>query len=254
MIHTKKVIFITGSEYSGINMLGKMLSTVEDALFLGEVQRCRFGDKMVCLSCGFDCPIWKDFKWRREDSTYELITQKSGKTIIIDSTKKPVSWIAEQTELLTKQEINWALILLMRDPRGVIASELQKKPYKAVNLLAETWRIETGAREKLFRNLSALGTVARTSYEDLVTFPEKTLRTICESIDLPFNEKMLSPFNVLHHKLVVVDKKPILKRAVDTTHQRAVARHDTWKEELSESINQEIGNIAGALFSLYNHK
>jgi len=248
MTKAKKVIFVTGAEHSGTSLLSMMLSVTNDALFAGEVERCRSSDEHVCLTCGSDCPIWKDFLWHRGESAHEMIAQKSGASIIIDSTKQPVSWIAEQTVLLTELEIPCALILLMRDPRAVIAESFKKEPLITIEQHTKNWYTKTGAREKLFRNVSTSHTAIRVRYEELTQKAEETVRTICESIKLPFDERMLYPGKAHQHRLV---RKVGTKKRIDETLPFAKKFHKNWKDELDDETIKHIEEITGVLFPLY---
>lgn len=244
----KKVIFITGAEHSGITMLGKMLSTLEGALFAGEMQHCRLKNRLECLTCGPDCPVWKDFDWHHGDSAHESVAQKSGRSIIIDSTRQPVSWIAEQAELLMRQGTEWALVLLTRDPRAVIARRWQKNPSMTVVQHAERWFRETGAREKLFRNLASSGPTIRIRYEELAIRPAETLQAICAGIGLPFDERMLDQSKAHQHRLAGSLGK---KELIDDPLPTAAKLNERWQQELDETAKRQIEETAGELFSSY---
>jgi hypothetical protein len=262
----ERVIFIIGAPHSGTTLLGMMLGTHPDALYAGEMQESRFLQdetrplhKRTCRACGADCPIWRNIA-QDEEHIYETLARVGKRSTIIDSTKKPVSWIAEQTELLTKQEINWALILLMRDPRAVVASRMREFSDGALHIHIDNWIRHINECEILVKKFPEK--TVRIHYEDLATHPRETLEKGCTEINLPFEEAMLSPWDGDHHPLrgnkgtqsIAYGNADTLTESGQTyyaNHPKAIVLDERWKTELDGATQNHIRDAAGEYFTVH---
>jgi len=259
----KKVIFIIGAGHSGTTLLGMMLGTHPDALFAGEMQESQFLDdetrpvyKRTCRACGTGCPIWNT-KTNTKEEIYESVARASGRSIIIDSTKKPLDWVREHAQKLS---VSKSLILLTRDPRAVVASNKRKFHQKTIQEHAQEWATQIQKCESLIQYFP--GRVARVRYEELATKPRETLQAVCETIELPFNEHMLYPWDSNHHPLrgnmgtqsIAHGNVRALTQVRQTyyeNHPKSIVLDERWKTELSASDEEKIKEAAGLLFSVY---
>ena len=263
----KKVVFVTGMGHSGTTLLGMMLGAGKENLYGGEMVNSQFLKdetvplaKRTCRTCGVECPIWNTITI--EGNVYEVLSKKTGKSVIIDSSKKPLSWIEEQLPNLT--DCKPALVILIRDSRAIIASKLRRHPYKGPRKFAREWSEQMKACDTLA--LSFPGPVVRVMYEELAALPEKTLRTVCDQIGIPFEEAMLDPWDAGHHPLRgnkgtqsisngTGRHLPGPDRQYYESHPRAIVLDERWQSELNEDalkiIERETGEQYGAYMSAY---
>lgn len=259
----KKVVFVTGAGHSGTTLLGMMLGTGEDILYAGEVFNCQFLNdetrplkKRSCRACGIQCPIWKGL--HTGDNVYETLSKRSGRPTIIDSSKIPIGWV--EREAVRLSGILRALVFLVRDPRAVVAANLRKHPDRSVGMLAEEWAHQIRRCEDLVARFP--GPVVYARYEELVTKPGQTLRTICDGFGIPFEAAMLEPWDADHHPLrgnagtqsIASGTGALLgdtKRAYYATHPRAIVFDERWKKELDENMERDIEKGAGELYQKY---
>ncbi len=119
-------------------------------------------------------------------------------------------------------------IHLLRDPRAVTLSLMRSNLHRSNAYFgARRWLMDVGAG----RNLKAAypDDVLEVRYEDLVSEPEATLRTICDFLSLPFDATMLD-----YDQTGTREYQPIFDQIHDRLHQPPRAdRIEAWREELS---------------------
>lgn len=259
----KKVVFIIGAGHSGTTLLGMMLGTHPDALFASEVLNCQYLEdetrplhKRSCRVCGPDCKVWGGIKG--EEGIYDELAKRSGKSIVIDSSKKPVQWVERQIPKLQDRDIT--LINMKRDVRAIVASHLRKKPDRSIHSILKGWLYQVQACEELASNFP--GKVAEVQYEVLASEPEKTLKALCAKIDYEYVPEMLYPWDADHHPLRgnagtqsimsgdASYMRPI-RQQYYSGHPKAIVLDERWKREIDSDIEKEMQEIAGDLYAKY---
>lgn len=259
----KKVVFIVGAGHSGTTLLGMMLGTHRDALFASEVLNCQYLDdetrpihKRTCRVCGPRCKVWSGIKG--EVGIYDELAKRSGRSIVIDSSKKPVQWVERQIPKLLDRDIS--LVYIKRDVRAIVASHLRKKPERTVLSILKGWMYQVEACESLYEKFP--DKTASVQYELLAKDPEKTLKQLCEAIDYEYVVEMLYPWDADHHPLrgnagtqSIMSGDASYMRLVRQQyyqgHPKAIVPDERWKEEISEDIEREMKEIAGDLYAKY---
>lgn len=198
-------IFIAGAGHSGSTLLGLLLGSHPDAFYAGEAAKTRFlGDtrkpehKRVCKLCGPECPVWGDFVVADSPDLYEQLARKTGAKVVIDSTKN-LQWLDEKTEAVRAGGGRAALIFLQRDGRAVINSRVRKYPERDPEQLIRSWVQRMHKTQALYDAFEGPKVVVR--YEELATAPARTLRRICEALDIAFDPEMLDFATREHHVL-----------------------------------------------------
>lgn len=198
-------IFIAGAGHSGSTLLGLLLGSHPDAFYAGEAAKTRFlGDehkpehKRVCKLCGPECPIWGDFVVAERPDLYEQLARKTDAKVVIDSTKN-LKWLTEKTDAVRSGGGRPALIFLQRDGRAVINSRVRKYPERDVETLIRSWVERMRETRAFFDAFDGPKIIVR--YEELATAPVRTLRKICQAVDVPFDAGMLDFASREHHVL-----------------------------------------------------
>lgn len=254
MRHNPTVCFIAGAGHSGSTLLGLALGAHPRIFYAGEARKSIFlGDenkplrKRMCKVCGLDCPIWSGLKLDGEVDLYEALSRRSGRPVVVDSTKS-IPWLETQTAMLDARKVSLVLVLLGRDGRAVLASGLRKYPDISAAEHARKWRAQMEATERFAQTFP--GVVLRERYELFVTDPEASLRRLVEPLGVAFDSAMLDPFVAEHHPLggnagtqslltraqtQPGGSLPIsgAKRAYYGGHPRAFVLDERWRTELS---------------------
>jgi hypothetical protein len=198
------VVFVLGVAHCGSTLLGRMLNTHPRMLCVGEMARIdRCLEQNLPCRCGEPlplCRVWSRFlpaiqadgtNFRRFSfRLYSRIRELSGKDIIVDISKTRIyrmtRWWRDNGE---------KYILLIRDPRGVLASAVRSGQDLEKSLRKNkkwTSRLHRFAEKKGKRSL-------RVYYEDLAARPEAELRRICGFLGIDFAPEMLRPADKAHH-------------------------------------------------------
>jgi hypothetical protein len=121
-------------------------------------------------------------------TAYDYLTTRSGKTRWLD---KSPSYIMIVDDLLTRFP-GAKVIMLVRDPRDILASKLRRSKKKGnYDPVWDTlsWRAAVRAGDSARMNYPEQ--VIRVRYEDMVVEPEREFRRICHFLDLPYEKGML---------------------------------------------------------------
>ncbi len=118
---------------------------------------------------------------------HEKYTQVNGKDFWGQKTPKLVRTGA----LWLDQMPDCRIIHMVRDPRAVVSS-LRASKYHNLHIIQGSQRYLKDTRLGIELESNYGERVLRVSYEDLLTQPQRTLTSICDFIDLPFEEKLLS--------------------------------------------------------------
>jgi hypothetical protein len=196
-------------------------------------------------SCGVpvrQCPTWERWLAALPDSvkgdyrhwTPEILDHlrtAAGKSVLVDSSKSRAYRVIE----------NWrqpsaAFVLILRDPRGVLCSDLRRGAELEKELT--THRKWIRRYESLVRKHASQSQTVH--YEDLVAAPEPTLRQLIEFIGLSFDPAMLTPDSGVHH-FIRASTSGYLKGS------NVLRRDERWREELTPDQLKRIGRMLGDL-------
>lgn len=135
---------------------------------------------------------------------------------------------AAELPTLAKWYPGCRIVHIVRDPRGVVGS-LQRMPWGARSVLrnARVWKLLTAPP-----NADRAGTerlIIR--YEDLVTDPQGTVRSVCDYLSISFEPQMLAP------QPRRPAKRPWLQRSHEAITDSSV---EAWRGELSDEQVQLI--------------
>ena len=121
---------------------------------------------------------------------YESIARESGRSCVIESSKRPARF-----DRLVAAGFDVRPIHILREPHGVIASNLRK---------GHDWyaQCRTYSRQALrTRRLLADREFMRVRYESLATRPEETIRDLMEWLGLAFEPEQMRWSRTVHHHL-----------------------------------------------------
>ncbi|MGD1854401.1 MAG: sulfotransferase [Leptolyngbyaceae cyanobacterium] len=235
----RKVLFILGTAHSGSTLLSLMLSSHHKIFALGELSNLpdfHKKDRSICDICEGKCSFW-DTQFSSEELnrlTDCLVNQRLHKYIplkverqvrsligrdqifrpytkifsklpdsvqvLIDSTKT-VWWIEKQLQLPEFRPnggLKPKLLHLVKDGRAVIASQIRRRPNSDIEKLSHKWLQRVTKSQALFESFPQADRLC-IAYEALATEPEKTLREICNFLDLDFTPKLLPYWESEHH-------------------------------------------------------
>jgi len=198
-------VAIGGAGHSGSTLLGLVLGSHSHVFYAGEAKKTLFiGNpdkplrKRVCKLCGPGCEVWSRFTVPPEPDLYEQVARITGRSVIVDSTKKP-DWIRARRAELDAVGVPHRLIFLARDGRAVVNSRARKYPDRSPEALVDEWVGQIEATEALRRERPDEALLVR--YEALATQPEETVRAVCAFLGLEFEPGMLAYETRDHHPL-----------------------------------------------------
>jgi hypothetical protein len=274
---SRTVVFTLGLGHSGSTLLGYVLGSHPQILYLGEVMPpIVLGEPIKCLFCDDrPCPIWGEtlgepflhsyygslyssfsgpFLRTRvkrllglsepSGSLYHRLFQAcSGIDVILDSSKDVqwADWNARSSMYQTKY------ILLLRDLRGPVASRLRRESEsitEATKLLAD--RLQDQLRfyreQEPDRRISVY-------YEQMVTEPALVFGDLCEFLEIPYVPEMLDYHSSEHHVIygniaptlqIRMAKGKSPSDSSDDMDQAAEGFHDRLGFKLDERWKQEL--------------
>ncbi len=138
--------------------------------------------------------------------------------------------IIDYTEEIGALFPNAVLIHVVRDPRDVLLSRMKAKWSSArpwwLHVLVSQAQLSIGRHigQRVFRDR-----YVEIRYEDLIQYPEKTLRMLCHYIGVPFDKRMLE-FSVSASRLVSKDE---LQWKSETLGPLLSDNVEKWREGLS---------------------
>ncbi|MBD3212696.1 MAG: hypothetical protein GF311_08805 [Candidatus Lokiarchaeota archaeon] len=202
--HPQKVVFICGAPHSGSTLLGLILGSHTRCFYAGEANKVKFLRKnnehpdKYCKICGPSCEIWGDFVYNKDLNIYPILSKKTGKEIVIDSTKK-LEWVKIQLDKLTNTPSEKYLIYLLRDGRAVINSRLRKYKETHPEEIIEEWIRHMEKTNYFYQGFN--GPKIQLHYEELATEPVKAIRSLCQFLGIIYEDAMLRYYNHQHHPL-----------------------------------------------------
>ena len=126
------------------------------------------------------------------ETIYGSVLQKHGKRLFLDKTPRYTMIVDELYELFPKAKY----ILLLRNPLAILKSELHTYVKGDWPVLAQFAPDLLDAPRRLVAARNNLGdAVLEVRYEDLVTAPEETVRSLCDFLGIDFGEGMLDYSN-----------------------------------------------------------
>jgi len=141
--------------------------------------------------------VWQHLDVNGDEDLYEVLSRRTGRPIVFDSTKE-VAWIASQVAAL-RDVVPVRLVVLTRDGRAVMNSRRRKLTGSCARDLATFWAEQMHRVEELASQFP--GPVYRTSYEELASRPEATMRALASFVGVEFDPAMLDPWNSDQHPL-----------------------------------------------------
>ncbi|MFC5146913.1 hypothetical protein [Streptomyces aureoversilis] len=207
----RRVAFIAGAGHSGTTLLGLLLGAHASIFYAGEAwNSTRLGAvtddgwTVRCTYCGAGCSVWAGLRPGSDGlglagspDLYETLSVRSGRPVVVESTKA-VGWIEMQAAAV-RDVVPAHLLLLGRDGRAVVNSQLRKYPHIPAREHVGKWAAQIRASEELAARWP--GPVSRLHYEDLATSTESTLRRLTASLGLAYEPAMLDPWNSEQHPL-----------------------------------------------------
>jgi hypothetical protein len=255
--------FIGGAGHSGSTLLGLMLGAHREIFYAGEARKSSFlGDtskpikKRVCKLCGPACAVWGSLAPPFVPDVYEVVSHRTGKSIVIDSTKS-LEWIDAQVADLGGRGVALSLFFLARDGRAVVNSRVRKYPETPVRDHAAAWVAQLTATEALAERFP--GRVLRVRYEALATDPEPRMRECAALLGVAFDRAMLAPWTTEQHPLGGNNGTQSLMRRAEGSvvelgdktrdwyggRERGISLDLRWRHELGAAALAEFEEIAG---------
>lgn len=241
----KKVIFVTGSSYSGSTILNLILANDSKGMSVGEIRslmlpyRKHHYKKRQELS---DDEKWKqvlnDGSSKLYKNLFELFPEYD---FWVDSSKDPL-WIYNQSKILQRQGFKVAIVLIYKSPLEFAQSALKRKQYK--------WQRKWISFHESFFYL--LKEYHQISYYDFVAKPKDSLKVLCENLEIDFKDSKLDFWkkhnfnffgNTHTNYQAVKDKSEMESRIIDKEYKsnfRKIKHSITLDESLQKKMETEI--------------
>jgi len=198
------VVFMSAARYSGSTLLGVMLGAHPSIFYAGEANKIwYFGDpsvplkNRVCKLCGPGCAVWGNLRVANGEDLYEMLSRRTRRPIVFDSTKG-INRVRPQLAAL-QGVVPLHLIVLTRDGRAVVNSDLRKWPETSAHDHAAAWVVRMREVEELASRWP--GAVHRLRYEELASRPESMLRALADFLGVAFDPAMLDPWDSDQHPI-----------------------------------------------------
>jgi len=203
-----RALFLTGTAHCGSTLLGRMLGMHSEVLCVGEIMRLE--DALALgygCSCGasFDaCPFWGPrmellAPYRNDYKSYDLalfdeLAVGARQSLVFDTSKTRV-WRSRRNWSTPDARRRAGFVFLLRDSRGVLAAakrEGNELAHAAPRHVKWIKRVARLAEKEDGRTLVM-------TYEDLCRDPAKELRRLMGFLELPWEDALLRPADVVHH-------------------------------------------------------
>lgn len=218
------VVYIYGLGHSGSTLLDLMLAGHQRIIGAGEVfmltdpgqrpRRIRERDTKLC-SCGktlTHCELWGKVTERLTQDTHlthadavALFAARAaeiceGGSWVSDSSKN-IAGLKAVRDLAESGKIGSLRVLyLVRDVRSFATSQLHRSGKNGTLHAVRAMRLWKKTNLEYERTLNDLNVRSlAVGYEELCLFPERTLQSICELLEIPFSEGMRKPSGLSGH-------------------------------------------------------
>jgi hypothetical protein len=193
----RKLINICGTSRSGSTMVDLMIGNDPQAFSLGEVHAWfrpfRTHHFNIICSCGqINCP-WKKLKLLNENEFYEKCFELLNVNILVDSSKN-LPWVIDNNIKALKKGIKVYNVLLYKQP---------------VNFFYSFWKRNVPLKHarkkefvKYYKRFFQTGLpLISMDYNKLVENPEKTLKSLCKLLEIPYFPQKEYFWTKKHHQL-----------------------------------------------------
>jgi hypothetical protein len=199
-------VFILGEGHSGSTLLARLLDRHPDVFCPGELLRLdrALAPEAGPCSCGVQvrqCPTWE--RWLRHlpapvtrdyrawtPAILDQFRRSEARSVLLDSSKSRAYRLSRNW-----REPSVGYLLILRDPRGVLCSDLRRGADLGKELRTHRkWmqRYEMFATDRPDACLTLY-------YEDLIAAPESILRRVSGFVGIPYHPAMLDPEPYPHH-------------------------------------------------------
>jgi hypothetical protein len=204
-----RVVYIIGTSHSGSTLLDMLIASHSRVVSVGEAKTLTRAPSVRCacgVRPGLDCPFWRAVgaEFERETgrgleaieldsasderaqhdsiSLYRAVRRVAARPVIVDSSKD----LQRLQRLLGLDEaIEVVPVHIVRDPRGVVSSEVRK----GRSWLRGAWQY--AATERAIRRALRRRPHVEIRYEDLATDPAGTLAGLMPRLGLEFEPGQL---------------------------------------------------------------
>lgn len=226
MHNSLKIISVLGTSFSGSSLFNMMMDSHPKIFGGGELLKIFYPQKKAfCSICLTDCPFWNwddDKNWSRltRENLYHLIANKSGTSIIVDSSKNPDHFVSmtEATSpsiiyfpiILTKHPIRLAASFLANKyiPTTVGLDDYSQNQFRNADPKIVIQRVASYFK-KVARHYNQAKQVSqpwvdscqRIAYESVVSNPKQSISSILKKVDLEWSDTILDFSNQEHHPI-----------------------------------------------------
>lgn len=226
--------FVLGASHCGSTLLGRMLDMHSHVFCPGELLWLDDAlERNIPCSCGEaikTCPFWSKqlpsfpeeilARYKKTNrGVFEDLRERLEKKIIVDLSKSRVFRVKK---LWKRDNGPLAMILLVRDPRALIASRMREGG--EINHEIRKNRKWIKRFQEMIDHMGPHGLTL--FYEDFVNEPEKFLRTVGEFLGLEYTPTLMNPADREHH-FIHSSVSPYLRG------KNEIRIDERWRKELS---------------------
>ncbi len=161
------------------------------------------------------------------------ILETTGKSIFFDASKN--ARIA--SKLCKRPEVNFKLVHLVRDPRGVMNSMLKRRPNATAEFVGKYWLRTQLSALSLKSNLPDASYLL-VHYESLCSHPSETFQSINRFLDIEDADLIENAMNQEHH---------LIGNEMRTSQLKNIKLDEAWRNNLNPSQLAKIKQIAGKI-------
>lgn len=261
-----KLVYIGGYGHSGSTLLEYLMTANPQVMACGEVVNFRVGMRTKKCSCGRlaeDCPVWSILlnqtlsKYRHEEVALALLQHASGKhAIVIDSSKTAWRDAAAPFRLRHRLGQNFLLVHIVRDPRAVCWSLLERgrrmneSSYRGLRCI-------TAGVAWLYANLvcELFGWIYpkqyhRIRYEDLARSLQPTLLELLRKV-LPAAEWRFERLKTSDNRHQLFGNRMRWSRQLSLSDIR---EDDAWQTNMPITYRRLVINLCWALCHRYDYR